>query len=51
MKDANKRVTSTNRRRIGNLCPSKSVVKDGEYYITESMPVGRVEFVDGRGDS
>jgi len=51
MKAENKRVTSTNRRRIGNLRPSGSVVKDGLYYITESMPVGRVRFIEGSGDS
>jgi hypothetical protein len=47
MKDENKRVRSTNRRRIGNLCPSGSVVEDGLYYTTESMPEGRWSWLRG----
>ena len=49
MKAANKRVTSTNRPwkpvKLRNCCQRWA------YYITESMPVGRVEFVEGSGDS
>jgi len=51
MKDANKRGTSTNWRRIGNPRPSGFVVEDGLYYITELALVGWVRFIEGSGDS
>ena len=42
-KEASKKVATTHRRGIGNLCPSKSIPKDESHYITDSMPVDRVE--------
>jgi hypothetical protein len=47
IQDANKRVMSTNRRRIGNLRPSGSVVEDALYCITELVLVGWVSLLRG----